>query len=307
MTANRNSVPASATDDRLDLLLFDLKGRQQFGINVLKVQEIVPCPALTHMPESHPAIRGVAHMRGRAVSIIDLATALGRGRIPDEEGQSWVIVTEFNRSHQGLLVGQVSRIVERPWQTVLPPPRGSGRHSYTSGVTEIDKQLVQILDVERVLAEVTGVGEPQLDVQETPRLRAAEARVLVVDDSSVARSHTGRILEQLGAQYVMARDGREALASLEQAGMFNEANPNGIAMVISDIEMPELDGYALTKDIRARGQFSGLYVLLHTSLNGNINVERAKQCGADAMLTKFVAEELAEEVIKGLRRQAVIE
>lgn len=307
MSQASHSTFSTKSDDRLDLLMFDLKGRQQFGINVLKVQEIVPCPALIRMPDSHPAIRGVAHMRGRAVSVIDLATALGRGRMPDDQGQCWVIVTEFNRSHQGLLVGQVSRIVERPWQTVLPPPRGSGRNSYTSGVTEIDKELVQILDVERVLAEVTGVGEPQLQVDEAPRICAPEARVLVVDDSSVARSHTGRILEQLGMHHVIARDGREALTVLEEAGVFSEANPDGIAMVISDIEMPELDGYAFTRSIRQREQLAGLYVLLHTSLNGHINVERAKHSGADAMLTKFVAEELATEVIKGLRRQAVVE
>lgn len=307
MTATRPQTPATASDDRLDLLLFDLYGQQRFGINVLKVQEIVPCPALIRLPDSHPAIRGVAHMRGRAVSVIDLATALGRGRIPEDAGPSWVIVTEFNRSHQGLLVGRVSRIVERPWQTVLPPPRGSGQNSYTSGVTEIEKQLIQILDVERVLAEVTGIGEPELHVAQRLHLRAPGARVLVVDDSTVARNHTARILEQLGIGFIVARDGREALTTLEHAGMFGADNASGIAMVISDIEMPELDGYALTRDIRQRQQLSGLYVLLHTSLNGNINVERAEESGADAMLTKFVAEELAQEVIAGLRRQAVIE
>lgn len=307
MTAARNSTFSTKSDDRLDLLLFDLHGRQRFGINVLKVQEIVPCPKLIRMPEAHPAIRGVAHLRKRAVPVIDLATALGRGRMPDDAGPCWIIVTEFNRSHQGLLVGSVSRIVERPWQTVLPPPRGSGRNSYTSGVTEIDKELVQILDVERVLAEVSGVGEPQLQVAQPLQLRAPDARVLVVDDSSVARSHTGRILDQLGIGHVMARDGREALDVLAQTGVHGEQNAAGFAMVISDIEMPELDGYALTREIRKRGQLGGVYVLLHTSLNGNINLERAESSGADAMLTKFVAEELANEVLTGLRRQAVIE
>ena len=306
MSQANQSVFSTKSDDRLDLLMFDLNGRQQFGINVLKVQEIVPCPSLVRMPDSHPAIRGVAHMRGRAVPVIDLAAALGRGYMPDDAGPCWVIVTEFNRSHQGLLVGRVSRIVERPWQTILPPPRGSGR-SYTSGVTEIDQHLVQILDVERVLAEVTGIGEPELQVEQPPLICAPEARVLVVDDSSVARSHTGRILDQLGMPYIMARDGREALEVLEQQGVYGGQNPSGIAMVISDIEMPELDGYALTKDIRQRSQLAGLYVLLHTSLNGNINLERAERSGADAMLTKFVAEELANEVLAGLRRQAVIE
>lgn len=302
-----SSISLSKSDDRLDLLLFDLNGRQRFGINVLKVEEIVPCPGLIRLPDAHPAIRGVAHLRGRSVPVIDLAAALGRGGMPEDAKPHWVIVTQFNRSHQGLLVGRVSRIVERPWQSVLPPPRGSGRHSYTCGVTEIDRELVQILDVERVLAEVTGVEEPVLQGQPAPRLRAPEARVLVVDDSSVARAHTGRILEQLGIGYVMARDGREALEVLERVGVHGDENCAGIAMVISDIEMPELDGYALTKSIRQRQQLAGLYVLLHTSLNGSINLERAERCGADAVLTKFVAEELAHEVLKGLRHRAVVE
>ncbi len=307
MSAASNRLSRNKSDDRLDLLLFDLYGKQRFGINVLKVQEIVPCPALTRMPDSHPAIRGVAHMRGRSVPVIDLAAALGRGRIPDEAGPCWVIVTQFNRSHQGMLVGRVDRIVERPWQSVLPAPRGSGRNSYTSGVTEIERELVQILDVERVLAEVTGVGEPELQVQDRPKLLTPEAQVLVVDDSSVARAHTSRILEQLGLDYTLARDGREALRALDGLGVHGDGNAAGVAMVISDIEMPELDGYALTKEIRQRPKLEGLYVLLHTSLNGSINLERAERCGADAVLTKFVAEELAQEVVTGLRRQAVIE
>lgn len=307
MTVAKTSISSTKSDDRLDLLLFDLHGRQRFGINVLKVQEIVACPKLIRMPDAHHAIRGVAHLRGRAVPVIDLATALGRGRMPDDAGPCWVIVTEFNRSHQGLLVGNVSRIVERPWQSVLPPPRGSGRNSYTSGVTEIEKELVQILDVERVLAEVSGMGEPELQDAQPLHLRAPGARVLVVDDSRVARSHTGRILEQLGIGHIMARDGREALDVLEQIGVHGEQNAEGIAMVISDIEMPEVDGYALTKEIRKRAQLGGVHILLHTSLNGRINLERAEHCGANSVLTKFVAEELADRVLDGLRCQAVIE
>lgn len=302
-----HAVVGDNSDDRLDLLLFELRGQQRFGINVLKVQEIVPCPSLTRLPQAHFAIRGIAHLRERTISVIDLAAALGRRPIDSNDGPLWVIVTEFNRSHQGLLIGRVDRIVECPWRSVLPPPSASGTNSYMSGVTAVDGKLVQILDVERVLAEVTGASNPDLELRDPVSATTCSARVLVVDDSTVARRHTASILDQLNIGYAMARDGREALGVLDRIGLYDADHPQGIAMVIADIEMPELDGYALTKELRQHASWSSLYVLLHTSLNGNVNLERAERCGANSVLTKFVAEELVREILTGLRSQGLID
>lgn len=289
-----------SSEDRLELLLFNLGGTQRFGINVLKVKEIIACPHLTHIPHAHSAVRGVAHLRGEPVTVIDLAQALGsRGAGIDEENSS-IIITEFNRSMQGFLVRQVDRIVHCEWKTVVPPPVGTGLGSYITGITEVDKVLVQILDVEKVLGEV--VDDPseapddllQLDDEERARLQGR--RVLIVDDSRVARHQTTHTIEPLGVTCVSARDGKEALLALKQLAHENAM----VDMVISDIEMPEMDGYTLTRAIRGDPSLSHLYVLLHTSLNGAINADKARQAGADDVLTKFVPIDLAHAVARGL-------
>ena len=287
--------------DRLELLLFSLGTAQRFGINVLKVQEIIPCPKLTHLPESHPAVRGVTHLRGNPVTVIDLSQAIGRAPLctdGDCSGGS-VIVAEVNRSREGFLVDKVDRIVVCDWANVLPPPSGTGATSYITGVTRVNDALVQVLDVERIIGEVTASaiehGPIELDPYVLERLQGK--RVLVVDDSSVARHQTANTLEPLGIDCTTARDGKEALELLLQLHARREPM---VDMVISDIEMPEMDGYTLVREIRANPDIADLYVVLHTSLNGAINADKAQQAGADNILTKFVPTELAQIVVETL-------
>ncbi len=308
MAENRQSSRMHAQDnsDRLELLLFNVGGTQRFGINVLKVKEVIGCPRLTLVPQSHPAVKGVAHLRGEPLIVMDLAMAIGRPAILRDaasETAGSVIITEFNRSMQGFLVSGVDRIVVCEWKQVLPPPKGSGSSSYITGVTEIDGKLVQILDVEKVLGEVVGAG---IDLPHEMLAAADEngalqgRRVMVVDDSSLARSQTVQTLNRLGVECVLARDGREALELLQKLNAKADA-AGTVEMVISDIEMPEMDGYTLTTEIRGTRALEDLYVLLHTSLNGAINTERAEKVGADAVLTKFVPEELARAVQLGFQ------
>ncbi len=287
-------------EDRLELLLFYLGSNQPFGINVLKVKEIIPCPRLTHLPQAHAAVRGVTQLRGHPLTVVDLAQAIGRAPMfPEGCEQGSVIVAEFNRSRQGFLVRRVDRIIVCDWKQVLPPPSGTGLGSYITGVTRVGEPLVQILDVEKIIGEVVDLGEEPtghaLTDEEIARLQGK--RVLVVDDSTVARHKTAQTLDQLGVEHVMARDGVEAMAVLKQV-MAGEADP--IHMVISDIEMPEMDGYTLTREIRKDPNLASLYILLHTSLNGAINTEKAQKAGANDVLTKFVAEDLAHAVARAL-------
>jgi two-component system chemotaxis response regulator CheV len=287
----------AAHQDRLELLLFRLKGEQRFGINVLKVKEVIPGPRLTKVPHAHPAVCGVAHLRGEPLSVIDLGLAIGRAPASGQDGAS-IIITEFNRSMQGFLVGGVDRIVVCDWKNVLPPPIGSGTGSYITGVTRIEEHLVQILDVERVLGEVVAleVGGEHL-LERRPEL--ADRIVLVVDDSMMARNQTAHTLDAIGVQHVMARDGREALSLLRER-LDKQGDAGRVDMIISDIEMPEMDGYTLAREVRRDSGLSQTYLLLHTSLNGAVNAELATKAGANDVLTKFVPEELARAVLKGL-------
>ncbi len=288
--------------NRLELLLFDLGRRQKYGINVFKVREVIKCPVLTKVPNSNPLIRGIAHLRGATVTVMDLGLAIGQPPIEDMDN-AFVVLTEFNRSVQGFLVQAVERIININWEEIHPPPAGSGKQNYMTAITRIEDQLVEILDVEQVLAEVVGT---QADVAEA-LLGAGvnegrESRVLVVDDSSVARKQITRTLEQLGIAFEVAKNGRDALDLLKSYAMDEDPTPvpERFGVVISDVEMPEMDGYTLTKSIKDDPDLAGLYVLLHTSLSGVFNSNMVKKVGADEFIPKFNADELAETVVRRL-------
>ncbi len=289
---------------RLELLLFRLNNKQHFGINVLKVKEIISRPALTQIPQSNANIVGVAELRGQTIPVIDLATAIGRAPISKETSdEQKVIIAEFSRNTQGFLVSGVDRIVVRDWKDVLPPPGGvSG--SFITGVIRLENELVQLVDVEQVMHGVssTNMGAETLDQALLDCL--GERNILVVDDSAVARNQTCRILEQLGIKNVSARDGKEALELIKELAQGHNKITDCLPIIISDIEMPEMDGYQLTKEIRSNPDFEGVYILLHTSLDGRVNAEHAQAAGANQILTKFEADLLTEEIIKGLKHIA---
>ena len=147
-----------AGQNRLELLLFKLVGRQKFGINVFKVQEVIQCPPLTEIPESHPTVRGIANMRGKTITIMDLSQAIGGFPIPDWQ-EKFIIISEYNEQVLGFLVDSVERIANLYWEDVKPPPKGAAGNSYMTAVTRIDDELVQIIDVEKVMTETMGSNE----------------------------------------------------------------------------------------------------------------------------------------------------
>lgn len=290
-----------AGHNRLELLTFRLRGKQRFGINVFKVQEVLQCPALTQIPHSHPVVRGVATMRGKTIPVMDLSMAIGAGTVEDTS-KCFMIVTEYNRSTQAFLVGAVERIVNLNWEEILPPPKGSGKDSYLTAVTRIDNELVEIIDVEKVLSEVTQAStEVSKEVTDSVESELSAQHILVVDDSSVARNQIKRTLDQLGLQCTLATNGREALKMLQEWADTQDERLGRLAMVLSDVEMPEMDGYTLTIEIRKDSRLQKLYVLLHTSLSGTFNLAMVQKVGADKFVPKFKPDELAGEVLERVR------
>ena len=284
--------------NRLELLLFRLAGRQRFGINVFKVREAMPCPALTKLPHSHPVIRGMAHIRGQAISIFDLSIGVG-GRPIEDLSKCFVIITEYNRTVQGFLVNSIDRIVNTRWADILPPPSASGRGSYMTAITKIDDELVEIIDVEKVMAEVTGIDavvSSNLIENFTTQNTTSRPHILVADDSSVARNQIKRTMEQIDIDTTIVRDGKEALNQLlawtEQGIDVN----NHISMIISDIEMPEMDGYTLTAEIRKEPLFQNIKILLHSSMSGEFNKNMIEKVDANRFVAKFSPDDLASTV-----------
>ncbi|MFH6597448.1 chemotaxis protein CheV [Ectopseudomonas khazarica] len=288
------------TGDALSLLLFRLHSGRLLGINLLKVNEIIPCPPLTKLPNRGPNVRGIATLRGSALTVIDLSRATGEAGAADED-DGCLIVTELSRSRQGLHVKSVERIVQCSTRDVRPPPAGSGNRAFITGVTQIDGAIVQILDIEKVLHDITPALEEApvgqlLDGQDGQILQGR--RVLLVDDSQVALQQTLNVLRQLGLDCTAVRSAQAALQQLHeyrQAGMPFE-------LLVSDIEMPEMDGYSLVREIRRSADIADTYVLLHTSLDSTMNTEKARSVGANAMLTKFSSVDLTRALLDAFRQ-----
>ncbi len=284
-----------AGHNRLALLLFRLGGRQLFGVNVFKVQEVLPRPALFTMPQLPAGFLGAADIRGRSVPVLDLASAIGQ---PADGPANYLVVTEFNRSVQGFLVSAVDRIVNIAVEDVRPPPELGNDPHYLTGVTRYHDELIQLVDVESVLAEA--LPPPPGKIEIAPIARAGSREVLVVDDSRVARNQIRHVLEQLGVACTQLSDGRQALDHLKQLVASGQDPVQRYGMVISDIEMPAMDGYTLTSEIRRDPALSGLYVLLHTSLSGVFNHAMVERVGADDFVPKYSQQELADRITSRL-------
>ncbi len=297
-----------AGHNRLALLLFRLGGRQLFGVNVFKVQEVLRRPPLFQLPGLPPQFAGAADVRGRSVPVLDLGMAIAHPErtLPGEDTTTqYLVVTEFNRSVQGFLVSGVERIVNIAVEDIHPPPELGAESTYLTAVTRFQDELIQVLDVESVLADIT---QARMDAVLAPEMvlpeNAPPMQVLVVDDSRVARQQIRSVLDQLGVGVTLLSDGRQALEHLMQVLASGEDPAQRYAMVISDIEMPAMDGYTLTTEIRRQPGLAGLYVLLHTSLSGVFNNAMVERVGANAFVAKYSPHELAEHVVTRLRQVA---
>jgi len=287
--------------NRLELLMFRLRGRQMYGINVFKVKEVLQCPKLSSIPNSRSVVRGVAHTRGETIPIIDLSMSIGLPGIPQEElANSFVIITEYNRKTQGFLVTGVDRIMNMNWEDILPPPKGAGKDVYLTAVTKIDDKLVEIIDVEKILSEVSPLKEDVTEavLSKSAGREPANLPVLVVDDSSVARRQIERCLTAIGMDVVTKNDGKQAYDYLKEITSDGSKARDHLALIISDVEMPEMDGYTLVTRVKGDPALADMFVMLHTSLSGVFNKAMVQKVGADDFMAKFSPDELAERVME---------
>ena len=283
-----------AGHNRMAILTFRLGGPQLFGINVFKVREVIRRPALEHMPSMHPLLAGSFDYRGDTIPVIDLANAMAYPPLRDDPDAT-VIVTEFSLGVQGFLVSQVDRISHYDGADMAAPPAGLGFGPRVNAIARGEGLLLAVIDVEQIL---DGITQRRPDI--SPRLQRSasqlglpQRRVLVADDSAVARTQLNATLQQLHFECVMARNGAEALEMLEASTRENAR----FDLVISDIEMPRLDGYALVRAIRANTAWRGLKVLLHSSLSGIFNEAMVASVGADRFVAKFQPEVLAAAIL----------
>ena len=295
--------------NQMELLLFKLGTNEIFGINVFKVREVMKLPTLTQIPEADGRIVGMANIRGIMVPVVGLKRSLGLGVEADMsaggEGPShpYLIVSEYNGSLQGFLVAGVDRIIRFSWSAIKTPPaivRENNKGAVTSVTMLDDGRMVLILDVEKVLNDICPRSDDEVfaGMVATPELRSK--CMLFADDSSVARTQIRKALERLEMSYIMTTTGGEAWAKLQaladQATAEGKERVDQIQCILSDIEMPEMDGFTLTKHIRADPRLAHLPVMLHSSLTGACNMEKGKAVGATDYITKFDAKMLGEKL-----------
>ncbi len=289
-----------AGHNRVAMLLFRLGDEQLFGINVFKVREVLRRPPMERMQGVHELLAGSCDYRGQTIPVIDLAAALGYAPLRDV-ASAHLMVTEFSRSVQGFLVADLQRMVHCEGAAMAAPSSALGYGSRVNAVTRVDGALLAVVDVEHVLASIDRPpAELSAQLQrEASTCSLAQRRVMVVDDSGIARRRLVNLLKQMGMDCVVARDGREALDRLLELADGDPAD--AIELVVSDIEMPRLDGYALTRAIREAPTLRRLKVVLHSSLSGMFNEAMINEVKADRFVAKFQPDLLAQTVMELLR------
>ncbi|MBK6402824.1 MAG: chemotaxis protein CheV [Rhodocyclaceae bacterium] len=288
-----------AGSNRMEILLFSLGTREIFGINVFKVREVSKTPPITKAPNMPSGVEGLISLRGNVIPVVSLTAVMHLADAPVGLGKS-MMVTEYSKRILGFLVHGVDRIIRVDWERVRAPETvvTSDLHSYITAITDLpDGRLVSIVDVEQILANTFGdsiIG--QID-----RVNAGESyNVFFVDDSAVARRKISEVLDKLGVRHKHALNGLEAWTRL--SGMAAHCQQLGrdlreeISAILVDAEMPEMDGYVLTKNIKSDPRFQGIPVVMHSSLSSEANRAMGKSVGVDAYVAKFDAEALADTI-----------
>jgi two-component system chemotaxis response regulator CheV len=303
-TVNERTQLAGA--NRLEILLFSLgldqnTGREEvFGLNVFKIREVIQVPEITRAPDMPTGVIGMVSLRGTMLPVIDLAQFTGM-RV--DEPPDKLIITEFNKSTTGMLVRSVEQIIRMEWNNIHVPPAmmTNNMGGLVTAVTELkDKRIVMILDVEKILSETSGAADDEsafATIEET----GFESFMLFADDSVVARKQIEKTLNKMGIKYVSAKNGEDAWEKLQEIATRAEAmgipTKDHLKLILTDVEMPAMDGYVLTKKIKSDARFNGIPVLMHSSLSADTNMALGKQVGADHYLPKFDPVELSKAVL----------
>ncbi|MDP4494267.1 chemotaxis protein [Vibrio sp. AH4] len=284
------------------MLMFTLSAQQQlFAIGTLKVREIVTYQPMTQIPYSHHHVIGTVTIRNLTVPVIDMAAAIGFRPIqPSEYQKCYLIVTDCLRTVVAFMVRTIEKIIECDWRHIESSPSTAGHDVFVTGITRYQDKIVQLLDVELLLSKIY----PQYESSKVPMLtdiereRLKPLHILLVDDSSIARKQLSDALDSINIPYQICKNGSDAIDLMRDMAQQHRA----IDILVSDIEMPGLDGYELAFEVQNDSLLNHAYCILHTSLSSEICVDRAHQVGAHEALEKFNATELIEAMLRGAKK-----
>ncbi len=276
-----------AGTNKMEILLFNLGSEEKFGINVFKVKEVSQAGKITRTPNMPHGVDGIVSLRGHVMPVLNLATLMG---IAPSIPYQTMMVAEYNMHVLGFLVESVDRIIRVDWEKVRPADGMlSDKGALITAITELpDGTLVSLLDVEQILSNAFGeaiVGNVE------PIESGHELCVFFADDSMVARRKIAEVLDKMGVKHIQANSGREAWDRLKT--MADAAQSAGtplhdqIQVILTDAEMPEMDGYVLTQNIKADHRFDGIPVVMHSSLSSDANRAMGRRVGVDYYVSKF--------------------
>jgi two-component system chemotaxis response regulator CheV len=276
-----------AGTNKMEILLFSLGSNEKFGINVFKVKEVCQIGKITRTPNMPGGVDGIVSLRGHVMPVLNLANFMG---MHPEKRHETMLVAEFNRHILGFLVEGVDRIIRVDWDKVHPTEGMlSDKGALITAITELeDGSLVSILDVEQILADAFG----EAVVGNVERIESEqELCVFFADDSLVARRKIVEVLDKMGVKHVQSNNGREAwdrLKAMADAAQSAGVNLHDqIQVILTDAEMPEMDGYVLTQNIKGDSRFDDIPVVMHSSLSSDANRAMGKRVGVDYYVPKF--------------------
>ncbi|RUM94347.1 MAG: chemotaxis protein CheV [Thiothrix sp.] len=292
-----------AGSNHLEALMFSLGHDSSlnkdllFGINVFKVKEVMVVPKITPLPNMQNCLSGVVNVRGKSIPVINVPKYCD---VTSDEPPKILIITEYNRRIQGLLAHEVESIERIAWADIKPPPlTGSAdEQDLITGLYQVESgRSLMLLDVEKVLSDVLGSNGGLVKMEGVERDCLKGVRAFFCDDSAVARGQLQQMLDYMGIVYASEINGVDAWEHLQK--LADQAEESGTPVqkildcVITDIEMPGMDGYVLTKNIKSDPRFEGVPVIMHSSLSSKNNQSLGENVGVDAYVPKLHQTELA--------------
>jgi len=291
--------------NELELLVFDVAD-YTFGINVAKVREVLPVAEITFLPRAHSSIRGVFKLRDNVIPCVSLLDHLGIAS-KRENPESTMVLTDFNQQQTAFLVDEVERIHRLSWEHILAVPGLDAlAHTPVTALARCNDRLIVMLDFEMILDDVTNQYFRTDAVENPLGLPRDQLKILLAEDSPTVREAIGNTLRASGyTQLLFFDNGDEAWQWMERQLNATGKVDDVCDLVISDVEMPQVDGFHLTKRIKTHADFKQLPVLLYSSMITPDNAKKGKAVGADAQVSKPELTEvvrLADELISTAQR-----
>lgn len=289
-----NDILLESGTNEMELLVFTLDNTP-FGINVAKVREIIQRQKIVSIPYAPHAVEGSFKLREKIMTLVNLGRHFAMEGEQTKKGEGSIIVIEFNSIVCGVLVDGVERIYRLHWDQIESPSKYLANMNVPiTGITRIEERIVLVADFETIVSQILGAESAPLPTQTTERISRKDVRIILADDSSIIRTNLVKILNENGFDNLtICNDGQEVWNTLDS----RRTEPGGPCdIVLTDIEMPRMDGLHLTARIKEDPQFKDIPVVLFSSLITKDNIQKGKSVGANAQVSKPDSQQMIQAI-----------